>query len=326
MSFQIEQGLFKFDFTDHHAILGVPVDAEFNDIRKRYLKIARRLHPDSCKADNEADKQLASDLFSKLVSPAYTKFSNERERAEYGVLLGLMGKRCLQEASKIQLQSDLAKQLSKAGEFEKAYKTLVANLAETQYQSLSQTLNVIAQISELNMVYLMRQESKGAVVGQTGQTQKPPATGVPATGTRPPAAASTTAPPPPPPPKAESRAEGYYRRAEEWMSKNNLAQAIIELRDALKLEPNNSRCHGLLGMIYVKQNQATMAKVHINKALQLNPEEKVALDAKRLLEKPAAQKGGTKGAPPKTPPKSGKPDQPGGGIFGGLFGGGGKKK
>uniref|UniRef100_A0ACD5GVI3 Tetratricopeptide repeat protein n=1 Tax=Desertifilum tharense IPPAS B-1220 TaxID=1781255 RepID=A0ACD5GVI3_9CYAN len=60
----------------------------------------------------------------------------------------------------------------------------------------------------------------------------------------------------------------YYRRAEELMSKGNLAQAILELRDALKLEPSNSSCHSLLGEIYLKQNQSTMAKVHINQALK----------------------------------------------------------
>jgi len=48
MSFEMTKGLFKYDFTDQHAILGVPLDAEYNDIRKRYMKIARRLHSDTC--------------------------------------------------------------------------------------------------------------------------------------------------------------------------------------------------------------------------------------------------------------------------------------
>jgi len=34
--FKIDSGLFQFDFTDHHAVLGVPIDADFKDIRKRY--------------------------------------------------------------------------------------------------------------------------------------------------------------------------------------------------------------------------------------------------------------------------------------------------
>ncbi|MBO1349251.1 MAG: hypothetical protein EBE86_018515 [Hormoscilla sp. GUM202] len=36
MSFLIQKGLFKTDFTDYHAVLGVPVDAEKKEIRKRY--------------------------------------------------------------------------------------------------------------------------------------------------------------------------------------------------------------------------------------------------------------------------------------------------
>lgn len=317
MSFAIERGLFKFDFTDHHAILGVPVGAEFNEIRKRYLKIARRLHPDSCKAESEEEKKLANDFFSKLVSPAYSKFSNERERAEYTVLLGMIGKRVLQEGAKIQIQSDLAKQLSQAKELEKAYKTLVANLAEQQYESLAKSLEVIAQISELNMVYLMRKESKGAVAGAAGQTKQPSPAAAGAAPARTPAAAA----PPPPAAKAESRVDAYCRRAEDWMASKNFAQATLELKDALKIEPKNSRCHGMLGMVYLKQNQPAMAKVHVNKALELNPSEPVALEAKKLMEKPP-QKADGKGAQPAS--KSGKPEQPGGGFFGGLFGG--KKK
>ncbi|MBC6474524.1 MAG: DnaJ domain-containing protein [Hormoscilla sp. GM102CHS1] len=45
MSFLIQKGLFKTDFTDYHAILGVPVYAENKEIRKRYMKIAKKLHP-----------------------------------------------------------------------------------------------------------------------------------------------------------------------------------------------------------------------------------------------------------------------------------------
>ena len=56
--FTFTQGLFKFDFTDHYAILGVSLDAEFAEVRKRYMKLARRLHPDTCPLENETDKEL----------------------------------------------------------------------------------------------------------------------------------------------------------------------------------------------------------------------------------------------------------------------------
>jgi cytochrome c-type biogenesis protein CcmH/NrfG len=110
------------------------------------------------------------------------------------------------------------------------------------------------------------------------------------------------------------------------MAKNNFAAAVLELREALKLDPNNSRCHSLLGASFLKQNQATMAKVHLNKALQLNPNDELALKGKKHLDALQNTNGGQKPTPQPTPgtqsDQSGK--SRGGGLFGGLFGG--KKK
>ena len=80
MSLKIDGGLFTYDFIDHHAILCVPVDADFKEIRKRYLQIARKLHPDSSSLGNESDKQKANQLLSRLVNPAYEKFSVEQTK------------------------------------------------------------------------------------------------------------------------------------------------------------------------------------------------------------------------------------------------------
>lgn len=316
MSFRIDRGLFKFDFTDHHAILGVPVDAGVNDIRKRYLKIARRLHPDSCKAESEAEKQRASQMLSKLVNPAYEQLSQDRTRAEYVVMVGRMGKRLAGEAANAQPQGETAKQLAQAGgDLDHSYKTALQKLAQTQYESLSQVLEVTAQISELNMVYLRRKGGSGVPTPTMSaplkdRTPPPPKDGV------------KDSPPPPPPPS--SVAEPYFRRADELITKNQFAKAEIELREALKMEPNNSRCHSLLGMVYLKQTppKVTMAKVHITQALKLNPQDPIGLEGKQSLDK-LAQKvaGGKTTTPPK--PGQGKPeDKPGGGLFG-MFG---KKK
>lgn len=337
MSIQIQRGLFKFDFTDNHAILGVPVDANPDDIRQRYKLIARRLHPDSCKAESKAEKELASQLFSKFVSPAYAQLSKERTRTEYLVTLRGMGKRLASEAAKIQLSTESAKQLSSAGaNIDIAYKNAIANQAKTQYETIDKIADAIAQISEINMVYLMKKEGQGVVkTTQPGATTATTATGgvkTPSSGTSQPAATPAPAP-------ATSRVEPNCRRAAEYLEKNNVAKAVLELRDAVQQEPNNSRAHGLLGMAYLRQNQATMAKIHINKALQVNPQEPDALKAKEILDKAMGRAAGGAGGkattsaaktpPGKTPPgkpPSGKPDdkQGGGGLFGGMFGG--KKK
>ena len=152
MSFEMTKGLFKYDFTDQHAILGIPLDAEFNDIRKRYMKIARRLHSDTCSFEDPADKDWANQFLSKVVNPAYNKFSKESDRKEYNLLLGTISKRLVKEQAKIQIESAAAKELQTAKDLEEAYKTAVGKLAIKQYDSVQETQEAIAQITELNMV------------------------------------------------------------------------------------------------------------------------------------------------------------------------------
>lgn len=284
MSFKIEHGLFKFDFTDHHAILGVPLDAEFNDIRKRYMKIARSLHPDSFQTDNPSDKQMASQIFSKLVNPAYAKLSSDRNRAEHDVLLGMMGKRLVQERDKIQVKSQAATELMKSRNLDEDYKKAIAQIAKDLYHSLSGSKKQIAQLSELNLVYLLRKESEGGGLGKkkraTAQPQAQPdqSDSPPSGESEEDTNTSQTSP-------KSAKIADYCRRAEEFMEAGNLTQTVVELKEALKLDPKNSQIHGLLGMAYVKQNQITMAKVHINQALKLNPQESMANEAKKELVK-----------------------------------------
>jgi curved DNA-binding protein CbpA len=345
MSFTIDRGLFKFDFTDHHAILGIPVSADAKEARKRYLNIARKLHPDSIKAANEAEKKQASQLLSKLVNPAYEQLSQSNSR-DYLVSLNHMGRRLATEGRNVPLVSEAAKQLARSGpNLENFYRSSVNSLAAKQYESLNQVLDKIAELSELNMVYLMLKGSplktdtppkpSGAGVATGG---RPPGAGV-ATGTKTSGAGMAAGAKPPGPGVGYGTAQGtgstlpdstgvsrvgeYIRRAEGYMAKNNFAGAVLELREALKLDQNNSRCHTLLGVAYLKQNQATMAKVHINKALQLNPKDELALKGKQHLDALAQKNQGGK-QPPKATPGSEQrkqPDQPsGGGLFGKMFG------
>jgi curved DNA-binding protein CbpA len=316
MSFKIEQGLFNSEFVDYHAILGVSVDAEVKDIRKRYLTIARRLHPDSCAAEDEADRQRASEFLSKLVNPAYEKLSQERNYTEHQLMLKLKGQQALRQQDTVILTSNAARQLAATGDLEQTYRTSLKDLAENQYQSLSQTLEQIGQISELNLVYLMRKEGK--VDAGTGQAKPPSAAKAGSAGARSTAARSSQ--PAAPPPK-ESIVASNLRRAYEFESRQDYAKAIRELREALKISPTNSQCHTRLGVIHMKLNQATMAKVHFNQALKLNPQDATALEGKRRLEPTSTAT--DKKEPKAEKPKDNKSDKSGGGMFG-LFGG--KKK
>jgi curved DNA-binding protein CbpA len=289
MSLQICKGLAKFDFTDYYAILGVPIGVDFGEIRKRYLKIARILHPDS---RNEGEsRQLASNFLSKLVNPAYKLFSQDRERNEYELLLRYAGQRVLAEKDTIILESEVAKALSQLGDLRTGYHQAVKQLAEQQYQNLERSVQIIEQLSELNLVYLLR-----------GGEQSPTAPRSPAYVTSeklttPSASDHSEQMPSKPSPTStqvgdakkadavDDFVQQYCRRAAEFMTKNSFQNAVKELRDALKIDPQNARCHSLLGTIYLKQNQLTMAKSHFNQALKSDPRDAQALEGKANLEK-----------------------------------------
>jgi curved DNA-binding protein CbpA len=293
MSFEMTKGLFKYEFTDQHAILGVPLDAEYNDIRKRYMKIARRLHSDTCSFESQADKDWANQFLSKVVNPAYNKFSKESDRKEYNLLLAAIAKRVAKEQPKMQIESEAAKQLATAKDWEEAYKTAVSKLALKQYESVKETQEAIDQISELNMVYLLRKERLGGGVAAGSppkaatptSTAKTAAAATPATKATP----ATATPAPSPPKVQDSPAEAYCRRAQGFMDSKSYAKAILELKEGVKRDPKHSQAHAMLAMCYFEQNQATMAKLEMNKALASNPEEPTALEVKKKLEQSAAK-------------------------------------
>ena len=310
MLLKIDGGLFIYDFIDHHAILCVPVNAEFPEIRKRYLQIARRLHPDSSKVVGALEKDIANQLFAKLVSPAYKKLSVEANRAEYLFILSQMGKRFAQQPGAIRLKTELAQQLITAPNISMSYPEAIAKIAETQFSDLQQASQIIAQISEVNLVYLMR------VAG--GSMNQPPSS-------QPQNSAQKSPATPTLPPREDSAVEQYLRRAQNLLETNQLSQSKVELQDALKLEPKNSRCHSLIAMVYLRQNQLKMAKIHFDNALKIDPNEKIALEWKPKVDQALGiTNSGSQGSSAskteeKQPDKSGKS-----GLFGGLFGG--KKK
>jgi curved DNA-binding protein CbpA len=321
MSFQIDKGLGQFELTDHHAILGIPIGAGAGDIRKRYLKIARSLHPDSREGSN---RLLATQLLSKLVNPAYEVFSQEKQRTEYEITLRYLGDRLAQSGMLISPDSVLAQQLLSAPNFEETYLQSIQALADLQFQSLDQTVSVMEQLSELNLVYLQRQAvnalNPNPAVAQppTRPTTAPTTPSSPAPLTAKPAAVNEAAKATIPP--SETFVIQYLRRAEELMAKNRHQQAIMELREALKIAPQNSRGHSLLGTVYLTLGQTTMAKVHFTQALKLDPQDVPAIQGKEKLAK-LEQKAEKKAAQAKATQEKAANK----GIFG-LFGNNANKK
>ncbi len=297
MAFPIQQGLFKYDLTDHYAVLGVSLDAVGQQIRQRYLKIAYVLHPDTCKSATESEKRRANKLLSKLVNPAYETLSKDQSRNEYRLVLTQMGKSLSSDLKTITLATESAQKLlqASANNLELVYHRLLLPLVAEQYNELDKVLEKTAQISELNLVYLMLKQGQGI----QPKTKATSSTSVPSQ------------------PESESAplspVANAIRRAQGCFDRKNFSQAVIELREALKKDPNNSTCHGLIGLAYIHQNQLTMAKVHINKAWTVNPYDPVVINAKQALDQLLPDLD-----------KSKQADKSESGLFGNLFGG--KKK
>jgi tetratricopeptide (TPR) repeat protein len=277
MIFQLDRGLFQFDFTDRHAILGVSVNAEEMSIRERYQAVARSLHPDSGKWKTAAETQLAVRLFSRLVTHAYGQLSKSSQLKEQTIMLELLGKRLVEEGNRVQITDPLGQQLFQSGnDFELVYTQLLSEVVAKQYVDLAESEQIINQISELNMVYLLRKQLQSV-------SSKPPATAmIPSSSNT-----STSSKEMSGDLGRASSIEGALRRAEDRMSRKNWVQAVQELREVISLEPNNPRAHALLGLVYLRQQQMTMAKISISKAIQLAPKDAQVIQAKQEFDRTA---------------------------------------
>ncbi len=321
MALAIKHGLFRLNITDYHAILGVPLDDAPKIIRLKYLIIAQQLHPDTCKGD-QVRKDLANSILSKLVNPAYQKLSRKNCFAEHQLVLTQIGKRLAEKSDRMTVASTQAKDLLQSEhKLELVYNEHLKKLIANQYKDLEKVTDKIAIISELNLVYLMIKQGRAInredkIQAKAPQQKQPPTK---TSSVKPPQSTSTNKPPEEITPQV--RVLSFIRRAKEYIDKNSYSQAIAELRDGLKIDPNNSTCHGLMGKIYLLQNQITMAKVHISKAYKANPQDPIVIEVRKELNKLTknqdikAKNGKAKGSSKSNAPKSDNK-----GLFSGLFG------
>ncbi|MEM9903802.1 MAG: DnaJ domain-containing protein [Cyanobacteria bacterium P01_D01_bin.44] len=302
---QIDQGLFKLDVVDYHAVLGVSVESDPKQVRKRYLKIARKLHPDSLRNASDEQKQQASELLSKLVNPAYETLSQEKSTVEHSVILRLKGQQLQQQPILLQLNSQKAKTLSNSNNLDYDYGNEVKALSTDQYESLDTVLGVIGELSELNAVYVMRKGGVDTPLPQAETSEESAEAVAPD-----PTAATTSAVPYRR--RRDVIIDSYLNRAKEFEYKRNYTRAIVELREAIKAHPSSPRCHSRLAELYMKSGQTTMSSIHCKRALELNPKDTAALELQKKFE--TQNKRAARGAQQ-------KPDsQSGGGFLGGLFG------
>ncbi|MCC5646670.1 hypothetical protein LC607_27885 [Nostoc sp. CHAB 5824] len=148
------------------------------------------------------------------------------------------------------------------------YEEAIACYAEAQYKSLDQFYQVTQQITILNLVYLrlhkpdlflpqkaipiiLEVKVKPVELTLSEQTDVKPI--------------------------LTNYAQRHYERAIEYVRLAKWPLAVQELRDAIKLEPNNSDYYALLGLVHLKQKFIGMARVYMRQALKLNPEDLLAL-------------------------------------------------
>jgi curved DNA-binding protein CbpA len=308
----IEQGLFQFDLIDYHAILGVALDADAKQIRKRYLTIARKLHPDSLRSASEDEKQQAHELLSKLVNPAYEKLNQEKTCTEHQVILRLRGQQLSRQPDALQLATDTARSLLDNPNATSLYRSTLQKLADQQYESLENVLDVIGQISDLNLGYLVSTTSSQATPAAT-----PPASAAPSPSTPSPSGtANPSAAPIPVRFTRQSIIESYVNRAREFAQRKDYPQAILEMREAVKTHPNSADCHGELANLYLLAGQSTMARIHLKKALEIDPNHSLSKQLEPAINKVSQTKTGQ--APSQN--AANKSTKYKGGLFG-LFGG-----
>ncbi|MDJ0732854.1 MAG: DnaJ domain-containing protein [Nostocaceae cyanobacterium] len=262
---------------DPYAVLGISVTATEREILKRYHSLAKLLHPDRQSKGSNVDKELVTSIFTRLINPAYQQLKHTKIRAQTIATLRSQASNLETSPSKA-LQTDLAKEMIKlsALEAELFYEQAIASLASAQYQSLEGGYQVTQQLSELNLVYLYLHPAQGYTKQEEATQNIPsfeetpePSTFDQATYTK---------------PVVTNYAQRHYQRGVQYAKQANWKLAVLELRDAIKLEPYQSDYHALLGLIHFKQKFYGMARVYIRQALKLNPQNRLALKYAPMLE------------------------------------------
>ncbi|MGF1933272.1 MAG: DnaJ domain-containing protein [Nostoc sp. ChiQUE02] len=253
---------------DPYAVLGISVSADERQIFKRYHTLAKLLHPDRYAKSCNPDQELATAIFSHLINPAYEQLKHRHKRL-IAIAMLRSDARVLQQQA-LSVQSAIAQEIIEmsAPQAQLFYEEAIACYAEAQYKSLHKFSQVTQQISILNLVYLQLHKPDLFVQQQAVRI-------IPDVKVKP--VELTLNEKTNVKPVLINYAQRHYQRAIEYVRLENWALAVQELREAIKLEPNNSNYYALLGLVHLKQKFIGMARVYIRQALKLNPEDSLAL-------------------------------------------------
>jgi tetratricopeptide (TPR) repeat protein len=253
---------------DPYAVLGISVIADDRQFLKRYHALAKLLHPDRYAKNSNSDQQLATAIFSHLINPAYEQLKHRQNRL-VAIAMLRSDPRVLEQKT-LSSQSAIAQEIMEMStpQAELFYEEAIAYYAEAQYKSLDQFYQVTQQITILNLVYLRLHKpdlflpQKDVPIITEGKVKPVELTLSAQTDVK---------------PVLTNYAQRHYQRAIEYVKLAKWPLAVQELRDAIKLEPNNSDYYALLGLVHLKQKFTGMARVYIYQALKLNPQNSLAL-------------------------------------------------
>ncbi|MGB5916266.1 MAG: tetratricopeptide repeat protein [Phormidesmis sp.] len=334
---------------DPFALLGVSVSADDKRLTKRYRQIAKQLHPDALFSKTQISKtqisktqidqiqadhtqireaqaqgltsEIAAQVISKLINPAYQKLKHQKSRTETITLLRLRVRRLVRSERLIPTFPD-AQQLEslEAAEIDVFYEQALSQLAAIQFRSLGDFHVRSLAIGQINLVYLQRKmadlvirpKPTGLISSETSLTDTLISSKIPiqTTVNRGSVGHSSDSPASKGPSYDTASKISFVRqhtnRAKIYLSQKNYEKAVQELRDALKLSPQSPEIHSMIGQTYYKQNLSGMAKAHFRQALKLNPNHKVALKYGTLLGL-TVEDTATKQPQPQTAPPSPSP-------------------
>lgn len=262
--------------SDPYAVLGVSVAADERRIAKRYRHVAKHLHPDQQMGADDPVREFTNQLLTRLVNPAYQRLKQDKGRAETLATLRFKVRRLSRE-NQLTTASKLSKQLLHVddSEVEVLYEKALTELSEEQYTSADAFAEKTLAIIELNLVYLRRKMGEPVIrEKRTGLMSAKTTEGTVASST--PTSQKTAGQKTKEEPAQVDYAQRHVMRAKTYIASKSYTEAIQELRDAVRIDPDNSNYHSMLGQAYLLQKMTGMAKVHFRQALKLDPKNAIA--------------------------------------------------
>ncbi|MGB3786716.1 MAG: tetratricopeptide repeat protein [Phormidesmis sp.] len=292
---------------DPFALIGISVSADEKRIAKRYRTIAKQLHPDAL-ANASTQQGItpthAAQIIARIVNPSYQKLKHGKSRQETLSTLRFRVLR-LVRTEKLIPTFDNAQQLAHIEEdsLEVYYEQAIRQLAQIQFTTVDQLHACSLEIGQLNLVYLHRKtnatirQKRAGLISKAGLPSAVDKTTSKTNASTAPASVSEL---------NQGKGDGssnsqekstsqspylltvdyvakHIERAKTYLRQRSYDYAIQELREALKLSPQNPEIHSMIGQAYYKQSLTGMAKAHFKQAYRLNPNHKVVKKYIELL-------------------------------------------